>query len=133
MASEGESARRVLVVEDDECTRESLGLVLQAEGYQVASATNGLEALSHLRCRPPPHCILLDLRMPVMDGLQFRRRQVEDPILAAIPVIVVTAERNLRAQVEGLHVHDYFQKPIEMDDLLAALRRVCWRPPRALP
>src|SRR5205823_6375304 len=69
----------ILIVEDHADLRESLTEILEDEGYVVASAANGLDGLNYLQAHPPPRLILLDLKMPVMDGWEFRRRQQEDP------------------------------------------------------
>src|SRR5258707_15538086 len=81
----------ILVVEDDAMTRESIVDLLGEAGYSVTEATNGAEALEKLRQGPAPCVILLDLMMPVMSGQEFRREQLTDPALAAIPGIVVSA------------------------------------------
>jgi CheY-like chemotaxis protein len=84
-------APQVLVVEDDAPIREALCAVLRDDGYAVAEAGDGQEALEFLRTHPTPRVILLDLMMPVMDGWTFLREQAADPALAGIPVVVITA------------------------------------------
>jgi CheY-like chemotaxis protein len=80
----------VLIVEDDDDSREMLELLLASYEYDTMSARNGAEALDVMRQRRP--ClVLLDLQMPVMTGWEFRERQLQDPQLADIPVICVTA------------------------------------------
>src|SRR6476620_2244355 len=91
----------ILVVEDDEMTRESMVELLRESGYTVDAAVNGAEALAHLRTHPHPCVILLDLMMPVMTGQEFRREQLKDSALAAIPVIVVSAAD--MAQLQALN------------------------------
>ena len=76
---------RILLVEDDHALRETLSDVLSEEGYQVACASNGLEALDRLSRDSLPHLILLDLVMPVMDGWAFRDAQRNRPELAGMP------------------------------------------------
>src|SRR2546425_9329784 len=68
---------RILVVEDDPDARDEMARVLRSEGYDVAAAGDGEEALAELR-RAAPALILLDLMMPVMDGFEFRVRQMQD-------------------------------------------------------
>jgi len=83
--------RQLLLVEDEPDTRAALEALLLDEGYRVASAGNGAEALEALKSggvRPDP--ILLDLLMPVMDGYAFLDRQAAVPELAAIPALVLT-------------------------------------------
>jgi CheY-like chemotaxis protein len=117
--------RNVLVVEDDELTREVVTLMLEGQGYAVQEAGDGQEALDRLREGPRPGCILLDLRMPRMDGRQFRSRQRQDPALAGVPVVVVSAEPELAAEAASLGAAGYLQKPVRAEALLAAVRRHC--------
>src|SRR5919206_1695644 len=93
----------VLVVEDDFAIRETLRELLEDEGYRVAWAANGKEALARLHERAP-RVILLDLMMPVMDGWEFRVAQQRDPALASIPVVVISADHGLEQKVSSLAV-----------------------------
>src|SRR5262249_6784546 len=111
-ASSDHSAGKVLIVEDDEDILEAVRQVLRCEGYDVAAATNGQEAIEYLRSATPPRVILLDLMMPVMDGGQFLRVLEQDRTLAAIPVVVVSADGQLRQKAEDLNVAGYLQKPV---------------------
>jgi CheY-like chemotaxis protein len=117
------TAPEILVVDDDVDIRETLHLVLEEEGFRVALAANGEEALRHLQAGARPAVILLDLMMPVMNGWQFRAAQRADERLAAIPVIVVTAaggdDEKLRAVDAAV-----LRKPIRLDVLLEAIRRL---------
>jgi CheY-like chemotaxis protein len=113
----------VLIVEDDPDTREMLTSFLQLEGFQTESASNGREALDRLAGGIEAQVIVLDLMMPVMDGWQFRRRQVEDARLARIPTIVVSAAgRDRMAQISA---DAYLAKPIDMDELLTRVSQFC--------
>jgi CheY-like chemotaxis protein len=86
----------VLVVDDDLDIRNTVAGILQDEGYQVAKAGNGQEALSYLNAPGSvrPRLILLDMMMPIMDGPTFRQHQEQSPDLAAIPVLIFTAFGN---------------------------------------
>jgi CheY-like chemotaxis protein len=81
----------VLLVEDDRELREMMTQLLDSCGISVRTASNGLAALMQARQEPLPRVVLLDLMMPVMDGWEFRRRQLADATIASIPVIVVSA------------------------------------------
>jgi len=81
----------VLVVDDDRYIVEGLSDLLESEGYKVATATNGLDALDQLRRGLRPSVIVLDLMMPTMDGWGFRQEQMKDAELKEIPVVVMTA------------------------------------------
>src|SRR5688500_52238 len=102
MSPAPQAAGTGLAVEDErhlpQATTEPLDLV----GYRVDCAANGEEALAHLRKGPLPRLILLDLMMPVMNGWQFRQQQLRDPVLAPIPVVVVSALGKLDAYTREL-------------------------------
>ena len=120
---------RILLVDDDAPTVEALRLLLESAGHRVATAENGREALERLR-EPESCCvILLDLMMPIMNGYEFREEQLKDPKLAAIPVIIVTADGRARDKARQLHSDHFFQKPLSPPVLLEAIRRFC--PPAA--
>jgi CheY-like chemotaxis protein len=120
--------KTVLVVDDDEDLREAICEALRDEGYAVASASDGAEALSWLRAHPeqPPGIILLDLMMPVMNGWQFRAEQRRDPRLASIRTVVMTAAT---ATDDGALAADWFlPKPVPLQQLLDLVRATCDEP-----
>jgi CheY-like chemotaxis protein len=122
----GQASRNcILIVEDDPELRASLADLLQDEGYQVAGAANGQEALKYLSQWPAPCLILLDLMMPVMNGWEFREKQQQDPALAAIPVAVVTGVRDGQRQMQTLNAVGYFQKPVDLPALLETVAHFC--------
>ena len=113
----------VLIVEDDPDTREMLGKFLELEGFQVETAANGQVALDRLENGVVPGVIVLDLMMPVMDGWEFRRRQVADERFATIPTIVVSAAG--RDRMAKVAADAYLAKPIDMDELLTRVAEFC--------
>ncbi len=123
-----DSRGQVLIVEDDSDLREALSQILADEGYGVSSAEHGRAALEWLRDGSRPCLILLDLTMPVMNGWQFREEQKQDPTLASIPVVVISAGANLAQQIVSLEIHDYIRKPIQLGQLLATVQRYCREP-----
>jgi CheY-like chemotaxis protein len=108
----------VLVVDDDKDIRDLLSDALEAEGYEAVSARHGAEALERLR-HLRPDLILLDLMMPVMDGLAFLAAKSRDPALSGIPVIAMTAATWNR--VEGAVT--LLKKPFDLDMFLADVAR----------
>jgi CheY-like chemotaxis protein len=111
-----------LIVDDDQDIRETLREVLQEEGFPVACAANGEDALAQLTTMPRPGLIVLDLMMPVMSGWDFLARLHADKALAGIPVVVVTASggRALPAGATCL-----LRKPIDLDTILDLVREHC--------
>jgi CheY-like chemotaxis protein len=116
---------RVLLVDDDSPSVEALREMLEYEGLQVVWEQNGRDALSRLRESGKYCVILLDLMMPVLDGYGFRQQQLEDPALASIPVIVITADGKAAEKAKQLGTEVYFRKPISPPDLLRAIRKYC--------
>jgi CheY-like chemotaxis protein len=114
----------VLIVEDDADTLDLIAEVLRDDGYRVASATNGEEALATLRAAPErPSLILLDLLMPVMNGWQFLEARAAEGVFAEIPVLVLSADpaRQLAAQRGVVAV---ISKPFDLGRLLRLVRAV---------
>jgi two-component system response regulator MprA len=112
----------ILVVDDDDAIRSLWVTVLQRAGHQVMSASNGQEALNYLRqIQSLPNLILLDLMMPTMDGWQFLKERKQQPLLASVPVIVISAAEFHKSQVGPLGVAGYLQKPVSIKSLLEAV------------
>ena len=115
----------VLVVDDSEDVRETLSESLHVLGYEVALASNGLEALEVLAQDPKPGLILLDLLMPVMDGWEFRSRQKKDPSLSDIPTVVITADNNSKLNAQLMGAVQGLRKPVDWDELVEVVRKHC--------
>jgi len=120
-----EPRRSILLVEDNDDIRVTLEEILTQEGFHVATATNGLEALDVLAHDPLPCLILLDLRMPVMDGLSFRLHQLRDPRIREVPVVVLTAANEDRLEAALLAACGHLRKPIDLDALLETAEEAC--------
>jgi CheY-like chemotaxis protein len=116
---------RILVVDDDDTIRESLVDFLGDNGFPATGAVHGLDALNKLNPAEPPCLIVLDLMMPVMDGRAFRQQQLLDPVLAAIPTVVMSAHRNVDSVVAEVEPVAYLKKPLNLDQLLALVQRHC--------
>jgi len=117
---------RVLVAEDDQRVRDSLARALVYEGYDVATAVDGADALVRLE-DVPPDVVVLDVQMPNVDGLTMcrRLRQAGD----RTPVLMLTARHEVSDRVAGLDAgaDDYLVKPFALDELLARLRALLRR------
>jgi CheY-like chemotaxis protein len=125
MGATGAGPQSILIVEDDADIREALAEILRDEGHEVQGAPNGQQALHVLRDGPLPALILLDLMMPVMNGWQFRQAQRQDPVLAPIPVVVISADGAALRESTLMGASGFLQKPIELDELLAVVARYC--------
>ena len=125
----------VLIVDDDAEVRELLRVALHAEDFQVAGAANGREALDHLRSHADTCIILLDLMLPVMDGMHFRTAQLHDRSLAWIPVIVMSGAPDPGRRARGLDARRLVRKPLDLDEVKQALSDVgcCQARPRRAP
>ena len=113
----------VLIVEDDADVREFMNLLLSHSGFETVTAKNGAEALQAIR-EKRPCLVLLDLMMPVMDGWTFRAKQLEDPAIADVPVVCVTALSEPQQVAERLHAR-CLRTPVEFSDLLDEVQRAC--------
>jgi diguanylate cyclase (GGDEF)-like protein len=114
---------RILVVDDHPDNVEIINARLSSRGFVIETASNGEEALRMVR-ENPPHLILLDVMMPIMDGYEVCRRIKQDPALPYIPIILVTARDSTQDKVEGLDAgaDDYLTKPINFPELEARVR-----------
>src|SRR6516225_112735 len=120
----------VLIVEDDPDMREMLSTLLATEGFYAVGAEDGLEALHVLRTvrhRAPdtPCLVLLDLKIPRFGGNEFRRAQLGDPTVAAVPVAVISGAVDLEARARDLGAVASVSKPIDVENLLTVVRTYC--------
>ncbi len=112
-------ATRILLVDDDDELRGIVRRVLEGEGYTVETAENGLVAL-HAMHRRPADIVLLDLKMPVMDGWQLLRLIESDPALARTPVVLITGDATSLTKSSLLCL----RKPLDHDKLVGSIERM---------
>ncbi|AKF04511.1 response regulator [Sandaracinus amylolyticus] len=113
----------VLVVEDNDDVRELVAMVLTDAGFEVLEASDGARALDVLRNAPVPPCVvLLDVMMPRMDGYGVVAALREEPRLAHVPVVFVTADQHAR-EVDG--VLEVVRKPVAPAALVDLASRFC--------
>lgn len=115
------SLRRILVVDDDHSTQEFIRLSLADEGYDIALADNGADALRLIESFRPD-LIILDMRMPVLSGPDFLalyRRNFE----RQVPVVGMSVSRKLAARADDLSVDAFLPKPFNLDDLLQCVEK----------
>jgi DNA-binding response OmpR family regulator len=113
----------VLIVEDDADIRDFMEFLLGASGYETMTATNGKEAL-HLMRERRPCMVLLDLMMPIMDGFDFRVCQLQEPTLAPVPVLCLTAMFDAEYVAKRLAT-PCLTKPVSVDRLLMEVEERC--------
>ena len=123
------AAAHVMVVEDDRDTREVVKLILELEGIGVTEASDGFEALDRLhklRAENPdlPCAVLLDLMMPRCSGTEFRKRQLQDPLISEVPVIVLSAIAD-QVRMEDFGPYANVSKPFDPDQLVRVVREAC--------
>jgi CheY-like chemotaxis protein len=112
----------VLLVDDDAAVRRTIARFLTFEGFVVVEACNGQEALTYLRTGAGASVIVLDLRMPVMDGWAFRREQRLDPQLENIPVVIMSgADADRFPELDAAAA---FEKPVKMAQVAGAVRKL---------
>ena len=112
----------ILLAEDDDDLREALVDTLEDAGYTTVSFANGQEALEWLQDTPRlPSLVLIDMRMPVMDGWQFRDKQSKDPAISGVPVVMLSAMNEVG---KGVGV-EHLKKPVQPSELLAVVARRC--------
>lgn len=112
----------MFIVDDDPDIRESTQTVLELYGYRVATAKGGAEALEQLKRGEQPCIILLDLMMPGMNGIQLREELARDPVLAAIPIVIVSARDDVAGIATSLGI-EWLAKPIDLSVLLDKVER----------
>ncbi len=112
---------RVLVVEDDTALRDTVATILSLEGYRVAVAAHGQEALDRIQ-EGEPDVILLDIWMPVMNGIEFARVYRQTTRRHA-PIIVITAADSAKVRADEIGAEGWLSKPFGIDDLLDIMRR----------
>jgi CheY-like chemotaxis protein len=117
--------KRVLIIDDDYVTQETMSTLLASDGYRVAAACNGQDAIERLRTCEKPDLILLDLKMPIMDGGHFCAARQKDARLASIPVVIVSGMHDVAEQAVALGAARFLQKPVDVVELLYALRECC--------
>jgi len=130
MQSTSAPAGNVLIVEDDPDIRKMLSALLAGEGFHAGAAEDGLEALHLLRAvrhRAPdtPCLLLLDLKMPRFRAREFARAQLGDPVVANVPVAVMSGAADLQQRADALGAVATLAKPLDFNALLDVVRRYC--------
>jgi CheY-like chemotaxis protein len=119
-----DKAHSILLVEDDDFIRQEISEALEDEGYRVATAAHGKEALAILAEGARPSVVLLDLMMPVMNGWEFLKAFKKEDKFSGIPVVILSAFAD-RATIIGGDAISVLRKPINLNALLNVLDEHC--------
>ena len=119
---------RILIVDDEEEVRASIREYLESNGFAIVEAADGEEALAKAFTEKPD-LLLLDLRLPKVDGYQVCQTLKGNPITSVIPIIMVTALNATPQKVKGIEygADDYIEKPFDLEELLARIKMVMRR------
>ena len=125
---ENQSQHSVLVIDDEENIVEFIRLGLRYEGFQVESAPDGEQGITAAQ-RVNPEIIILDLMMPIIDGIEVCKRLRDNPTTRDIPILMLTAKDDVRDRIVGLDAgaDDYLTKPFDFDELMARIRAILRR------
>jgi CheY-like chemotaxis protein len=129
MTTNRSDGRYILIVEDDADLRAVEAEVLDTEGYDVRAAADGIEALEVIDRAGTPALILLDLRMPRLNGWDLAARLRSRESLAHVPIIVVAAHLTIAQEADAIGARAWLHKPVSIDHLLATVHGV-FRDPR---
>jgi CheY-like chemotaxis protein len=121
-----EAAAKVLLIDDDFAILDGISDYLEAEGFSVAAASNGIDALNQLRSGLRVDVIVLDVMMPLMDGWDFRAGQLADPSLREIPVVVISASGFSRETLQQqFTAYEVLSKPLDPREFVRTLKSAC--------
>ena len=114
--------KRILVVEDDPTILDTLKIFLESEGYLVQIAENGFIALELLKNCKMPHLILLDMKMPVMNGWEFAA-EFSAKYNHRAPIVVMTAASDAKQRASEITSSGWIGKPFDLDELLGVIKK----------
>lgn len=118
-------AHEVLVVDDNDDVRDAFITLLTTHGYGAVGANSGVTALRQLRDGFRPCVVLLDLRMPEMDGWTVWAKMHAEPGLASIPVVMLSGDPEQSRRAQALGMRNFMRKPIDAETLVATVARYC--------
>ena len=127
MTAQDPPRKPILLVEDNDDVREAMTHILELNQYRVIPVPGGREALDHLHEGLEPCLILLDLRMPGIDGWEFRKQQMREPGLATIPVIVYSGDGRVKENATSMGAAAYLPKPVNVPLMLDLVASHCLR------
>lgn len=114
-------ANKILVVDDEKTIRVLIRKILENEQYEVIESTNGYEAVESAK-KENPDVILLDMKMPVMDGIETCRRLRADEKTKNIPILVITALGETKMEAIKAGVDDFINKPFDTEEVIIRVK-----------
>jgi CheY-like chemotaxis protein len=118
----------ILIVEDDDLIRDTIAFFFRMSGYDIQTATNGLEALTKLDSGFAPNLILLDEKMPVMGGLEFLSKLAKKALPRQPRVAVLSGDHTISAAAMALGAEEFLLKPVDIDLLEELAQNSCGFP-----
>jgi urea transport system substrate-binding protein len=116
------SSKLIMIIEDDTEILSSVKIFLELEDYRVLTAENGFEAMNILKTSGMPNLILLDMKMPIMNGWEFAKEFL-DKYDSGAPIIVMTAAPDAEQRAKDIHAMGWLAKPFDLDVLLAKVKK----------
>jgi CheY-like chemotaxis protein len=117
--------KSIFFIEDDASIREICVFVLEQYGYQVQVAKNGIEAQNLLqKLKTLPNLIILDVSMPVMNGLKFREWQLECLRISQVPTIIMSADTDIKKISQTMRADGFLKKPFDIEDLIFVIEKL---------
>ncbi len=115
----------ILVVDDEDMTRQMIAMFLTMDGHESVEAENGLEALEQV-AKHHPDALILDVMMPEMDGITMCKKLRANPATASIPVLMLSGRSQINAEQEGLDAgaNAYMKKPMDPKEMLVVLKKI---------
>ncbi len=105
--------KQILVVEDSQDFQSLISLLFKEKNFELVQAYDGQQALFLAQTmQPTPSIILLDMQMPVMNGVEFLQEKLNDPKISDVPVVVITSESDIKPRVALLCANEFVQKPM---------------------
>lgn len=122
MTSQNQPLKTILIIEDDLDVQAGIKLFLEFEDYKVLTANNGFDAMELLKSCDMPNLILLDMKMPVMDGWQFAAAFLAK-YKNGSPIIVMTAAPDAEVRAQDINATDWIPKPFNLDIMLEKIKK----------
>lgn len=113
--------KKIMIVDDDLSIVDAIKSILELYNYEVTTCSNGSTLVQIHECQPD--LLLLDIWMPGIDGKTLCKSIKEDPLIKGLPIVIISASKNVKKDASDAGANDYLEKPFEMDTLLAMVSK----------